>query len=61
MTDTLRSPTCRDCARNRGLRVPGDIHTCWEGECANCGATGPVSPASDWRKPNEPIHPEAWD
>lgn len=61
MTNPLKSPTCRDCAMARGLRVPGDIHTVWEGECANCGEAKPVSPASDWRKPGETVPSEAWD
>jgi hypothetical protein len=49
MPDELKSPTCRECARARGLRVPGDVHTVWEGVCANCGAVTAVAPASDWR------------
>lgn len=57
----LKSPTCRDCAHARGLRVPGAIHTVWDGECANCGTVGPVAPASDWRKPGERVHPDALD
>jgi len=57
----LKSPTCRDCAHARGLRVDGDVHTVWEGECANCGRVGPVAPASDWRKPGERVPPGAWD
>ena len=61
MNDELKSPTCRDCALARGLRVPGDIHTVSHGKCANCGAEGPVSPASDWRRPGERVPAEAWD
>jgi len=37
MTDPLKSPTCRECAMARGLRVPGDVRTVWRGVCANCG------------------------
>lgn len=61
MSERLKSPTCRECAMARGLRVPGDIHTVSEGVCANCGAEGPVSSASDWHRPGERVHPEAWD
>ena len=57
----LKSPTCGDCAKARGLVVPGDVHTIWQGECANCGEIGPVSPAGDWRKPDERFHSWAWD
>ena len=50
MTDQpLKSPTCRECARARGLRVPGDVHTVHEGVCANCGAVTAVSTSSDWQ------------
>ncbi len=57
----LNSPTCRDCARLKG-RVPvTDIFTVYEGECANCGLVKTISSASDWRKPGERVHPEAWD
>lgn len=55
MPEDLRSPTCRLCARARGLRVPGEVHSVWEGVCANCGAVGEVSPASDWRPPGGPM------
>jgi hypothetical protein len=57
----LKSPTCRDCAHQRGLRVPGDIHTVYEGECANCGETRTVSSASDWRRPGERVYLAEWD
>jgi hypothetical protein len=57
----LKSPTCRDCARARGLRVPGDVHTIWRGICANCEREADVSPASDWRNPGAYVPPEAWD
>lgn len=60
MPAELKSPTCRDCALARGLHVPGDIHTIWEGVCANCGETKAVAPASDWRKPGAP-EPHFWD
>lgn len=57
----LKSPTCGDCAMATGRHVPGDVHTIYEGVCANCGQTRPVSSASDWRLPGERVHPEAWD
>jgi hypothetical protein len=61
MKQPLLSPTCGDCAKARGLVVPGDVHTIWQGVCANCGQDKPVAPASDWRRPNERVPPEAWD
>lgn len=51
----LKSPTCGACARARGLEVPGEIHTVWEGACANCEKVGFVAPASDWRRPGAPL------
>lgn len=61
MTSALKSPTCRDCARARGLRVPGDVHTVWQGRCANCGRETAVAPAEDWRRPGERVPLAAWD
>ena len=58
---TSKSPTCRDCAMAKGLRVPDEIHTVWQGECANCGKDAPVSPAGDWHKPGARVPSEAWD
>lgn len=58
----LKSPTCGDCAKRRGLVVPGDMHTCWQDTCANCGRTDAAcSPASDWRLPGVRVHPDAMD
>lgn len=54
---TLKSPTCRDCARARGLVVPGEVHTVWTDRCANCGEERLVSAASDWRPPGEKQQP----
>jgi len=62
MTDPLKSPTCRECAMARGLRVPGDVRTVvWRGVCANCGQEAYVSPARDWRPPGAYIYWEARD
>lgn len=61
MNDPLKSPTCRDCAIRRGLRVPGDVHTAEVGVCSNCGKRTHVSPASDWIKPGQRYYPEAMD
>jgi len=61
MSGELKSPTCADCAKARGLMVPGSVHTVSMGRCANCDRDKPVSPASDWRRPGERIHPEEWD
>lgn len=61
MPNDLKSPTCGQCAKRRGLVVPGDIHTVSMGRCANCDQLRPVSPASDWRRPGERVPPEAWD
>lgn len=57
----LRSPTCGDCARAKGLIVPGEVHTVRMGVCANCHHRKPVSSALDWRKPGEHVHPDAMD
>lgn len=59
--NSLKSPTCRDCARSLGLIVPGDIHTVSEGECANCGQTKLVSSASDWARPGTAVNLLTWD
>ena len=61
MADLLKSPTCGDCAKSRGLVVPGDVHTIYQGECANCHQLKPVSSASDWHKPGARVPTEAWD
>ncbi len=57
----LKSPTCGDCAKAKGLIVPGDIHTVYQGICANCGHDKPISSAWDWRKPGERFPSAAWD
>ena len=57
----LNSPTCRDCARSKGYIPLTDIFTVYEGVCLNCNETKTVSSASDWRKPGERVHAEAWD
>lgn len=61
MNDELKSPTCGDCARARGLQVRGDVHTIYEGECANCNRPSLSRPRATGASPGKSIHHLAWD
>ena len=49
----LKSPTCLDCARERGLVGVTPYMTVNKDKCANCGKVTTVSTAWDWKLPGE--------
>lgn len=57
----LKSPTCRDCALNRGLVPVSGAFTVSKAECANCKQVKLVSAASDWKRRGQYVHPDAMD
>lgn len=49
----LKSPTCYECAVQKGYVPVTECHTVYLDKCSNCEEMKPVSTSWDYRLPNE--------